>query len=293
MISVKGYLRIAFFLVGLASGFNSEAITVSDTVYINRGEMMAVDSSYIPYLAFNSTSEFKKLNKRLHVSIGDSLRLTIINTDSVDHGFDIKYYSGLSTVIQPLDSATVTFTFPAIGAHIYYDPTNSEGYRYMGLAGMIVVEDPNSSSTSFYWNIKDHQKSFNETIGQGLAVDWSEYYPDYFTINGNSNPHINDDSDARVVGNVGDTILIYMVNTGQSLHSLHYHGYHSEIKYSSKFPTHVGRLKDTFAIPSMETVLVELIPHQLGEFPVHDHNLVAVSGGNIYPNGMFLTMLIN
>ena len=126
----------------------------------------------------------------------------------------------------------------------------------------------------------------------GNTVDWTTYYPDYFTINGNSNPHINADASARVVGNVGDTINIYMVNTGQSLHSIHFHGYHSEILDSSKFPNHIGRSKDTFGIHSMELVVVQMIPHQVGEYPVHDHNLVAVSGGNIYPNGMFLTMLI-
>jgi len=43
----------------------------------------------------------------------------------------------------------------------------------------------------------------------------------------------------------------------------------------------------------MELVIVEIVPHQVGEYPVHDHNLVAVSGGNIYPNGMFLTILID
>ncbi|MFT5183641.1 MAG: hypothetical protein ACI84C_000767, partial [Flavobacteriales bacterium] len=71
-----------------------------------------------------------------------------------------------------------------------------------------------------------------------------------------------------------------------------YHGYHAEIIESTKFPSHVGRNKDTFAIYSMEIVVVELVPFQTGEYPVHDHNLVAVSGGNVYPNGMFLTIRI-
>jgi hypothetical protein len=42
----------------------------------------------------------------------------------------------------------------------------------------------------------------------------------------------------------------------------------------------------------MEGSVFRLIPDQPGEFPVHDHNLVATTGGNIYPLGMFLTMMI-
>ncbi len=76
------------------------------------------------------------------------------------------------------------------------------------------------------------------------------------------------------------------------IHSLHFHGYHLKIVFSSKTPSNVGRLKDTFPVHSMESIILELIPDQVGEYPVHDHNLVAVSGGNIYPNGMFLTLLI-
>jgi len=52
-------------------------------------------------------------------------------------------------------------------------------------------------------------------------------------------------------------------------------------------------MKDTFPVYSMETVVLELVPNQVGEYPVHDHNLVAVSGASMYPNGMFLTLLID
>ena len=120
----------------------------------------------------------------------------------------------------------------------------------------------------------------------------NNYYPDYFTVNGKSNPDINNDADARVIGGVGDTIRIYIANTGQSIHSMHFHGYHLRILYSSENVTHVDRSKDTFPIKSMETLVLELVPDKVGEYPVHDHNLVAVTGGGIYPNGMFLTMLI-
>lgn len=286
------YHKLVLFVL-FFSAFRSQATLIEDTVYINRGLMMTVDSVYIPYLAFNPSATFEVENKRLFLNANDSIALTIINTDSITHGFDIKYYNGIATTIPAFGSANVQFGFSNAGAHIYYDPTNAEAYRYMGLGGMIVVKDPTTGAQRFFWNMKEHQSSYNLALDQGISVDWNEYYPDYFTINGRSNPWINSDTNARVVGSVGDTLLIYMVNTGQSLHSLHFHGYHLSIEQSSKFPNHVGRSKDTFAVHSMEVVVLELIPNQVGEYPVHDHNLVAVSGGNLYPNGMFLTLLID
>jgi hypothetical protein len=293
MRTARNLSRVALFVVGVVTSFQVTGTVVEDTVYINRGQMLAVDSTYIPYYAFNATSVFDKENKRLSLLVGDTMSLTVINTDSLTHGFDIKGYVAIDTLITAYDTAIVSFTYLEMGVHIYYDHSNGEGYRYMGLGGMITVTDPSASASYFYWNMKEHQKSFNQDVDAGLPVDWTTFYPEYFTINGNSNPHINTDPFARVVGNVSDTIHIYMVNTGQSLHSIHFHGYHSEIIYSTKFPSHVGRSKDTFPIYSMEAVLIELVPDQVGEFPVHDHNLVAVSGANIYPNGMFLTILID
>ena len=85
---------------------------------------------------------------------------------------------------------------------------------------------------------------------------------------------------------------MYITNTGLSIHSLHFHRYHASIKYSSKNATHVNREKDTFPIYPLETIVLQIVPDKEGEFPIHDHNLVAVMGNNIYPNGMFTTILI-
>ena len=277
--------------MGLSFFVESNATSVNDTLYINRGSLLTVDSINSPYLSYNATPVFDKENTRIIININDTVNLVIINNDSLSHGFDIKRYNNIDTIIAPYDTANLSFSFQSEGGFIYYDHGGNN--RYMGLGGMIVIKDPSKSSKDFYWNIKEHQVSFSNAIEQGNGVDWSTFYPDYFTINGNSNPYINLDTNARVKGNIGDTITIYMVNTGNSIHSIHFHGYHAEIKFSSKFPNHVERSKDTFPIYSMEVVVIELVPDKVGEYPVHDHNLVAVSGGKIYPNGMFVTLFID
>ncbi|MFT5969981.1 MAG: FtsP/CotA-like multicopper oxidase with cupredoxin domain [Flavobacteriales bacterium] len=264
--------------------------TVSKTLYVNKGLYTAIDSSQFPFEAFNSSASFIAENTRLIIDVNDSLMLTIINTDSVAHGFAIKDYLELSEPIMPGDTFYAKCSFSTPGIHLYFDNVNYPNNTYMGLAGMIVVT--NDNYPRFFWNIKEHEKELTTRVSNGESPTFENYNPDFFTINGNSNPNINLDSNARVSGIVGDTIRIYIANTGQSIHSIHFHGYHFTVVSSTKFPSHKGRSKDTFPIYSMEGLILELIPDQPGEYPVHDHNLSAVSGGKHYPNGMFLTMLI-
>lgn len=252
--------------------------------------MTTVDANTFTYYAFNATPTFNQTNARIQIAPGDSLYISVVNTDVIEHGFNITNTVGYGTTIPAGDTVTIPTLFSDFGAHIFYDSLNYPTFRYMGLGGMIVVDATNYSS--FYWNIKTHLGIWNDSLENGYTVDWSTYYPDYYTINGNSNPDINADADAKVVGNVGDTIRIYIANTGQSIHSLHFHGYHLTILNADIHQAHVGRSKDTFPIKSMEVLILELVPDKPGEYPVHDHNLVAVTGGGMYPNGMVLTMLI-
>jgi hypothetical protein len=284
---IKGLILFVVFCSVCAA---SRAAVVYDTVYINKGQFTTIDTTYFAYYTFNDSDNFNKTNSRLQLGLNDSLYLLIINTDIDTHGFNVTNTLGYNATIPPGDSAIVAMQFSQMGVYIFYDEFNYPNYMYMGAGAMLIVDD--FSGARFFWNIKDHQAEWNDTLDNGYIVDWTQYYPNYFTVNGLSNPFINDDVAARVTGNVGDTIRIYITNTGQGIHSLHFHGYHLKIIYSSESTAHTGREKDTFPIKSMESMILELVPDKPGEYPVHDHNLVAVTGGNIYPNGMFLTMLI-
>ena len=125
-----------------------------------------------------------------------------------------------------------------------------------------------------------------------MPVDWNAYRPDYFTINGRSFPDLQLDPTATILQNVGDTIFIFVANTGRAKHSLHFHGFHPEVIYSSDPWIQVGSAKDTWPMKPMSALLLQLVPDKLGRYSVHDHNLVAVSGGGVHPNGMFTIMEI-
>mgnify|MGYP000129654495 CR=1 FL=1 len=281
---------ILFFSVLFLFSNQSKAVTVNKKIFIVSDSLESVGGTKFPYRTFNETAVFSETNARIELTIFDSLSLWVVNKDSITHNFNIIGFNGLLQSIPSNDSILVGVKFNTIGNYIFHDPLNFPVQTYLGLAGMIVVK--NDVHNSFYWNIKEHDSTWNVNLVNNNIVDWTTYDPKYFTINGNSNPNINLDTDARITGNVGDTIIVYIANTGQSIHSMHFHGYHATILFSSKNGNHVGRSKDTFPLYAMESVILQIVPDKPGEYPVHDHNLVAVTGNNIYPNGMFTTLLI-
>ena len=277
------------FMLFLLLTTKAEAATVNTSLYILRDSIHFDNGTSLPYATFNATNSYNATNARIVVDLGDQLDLWVYNFDTDVHEFRILGQT--STVSIPSgDSAQVLYNCNTEGVYIFHDPMNFPDNASVGLSGMLVVK--NTTHAGFFWNIKEHQVGYNSTVFAGSSPDWMTYYPEHFTINGVSNPNINNDPSARVVGNVNDTIYIYMANTGQSIHSMHLHGYHATIVYSSKDPSHAGWSKDSMPIFPSETMVLELVPNQPGEYPVHDHNLIGTTGGNLYPQGMFTTLLI-
>lgn len=282
--------RFLFLLTGLCCYVNVQAGIVHQALYLNRGLFTTVNGTTFPYLAFNNTASFSSGNHVIDLLPGDEVILKVINNDTAIHGFAIKGYPAINFTISPGDSVSDTLVFNEEALYIYYDSYRYPDFRYMGAAGMICVSNT-PPSKKFYWNIKEHQTVYNEELANGNPVSWKNYDPDYFTINGLSHPDLQQDSTARVTAAVGDTVRIFMVNTGQSAHSIHFHGFHCKVLFSTQSYQN-GWIKDTFPLKSMEGMVLEMIPDKTGEYSVHDHNLIAVSGGGIHPNGMFIIMKI-
>jgi len=258
-------------------------------LYVYSGNLIAVNDSLIPILSIHTVDAFSQENIKILVDVNDTLSLWVVNKDNFPHDFRIKGMMG-NISINPNDSSFIQWSFPKVGVYTYFDSLDYPKNTYLGLSGMIVVKD--KIEKSFYWNIKEFDSKWNEQLIKGQSVNWTNYSPNYFTINGRSNPKIDLDPKARITGEVGDTLILYITNTGQSIHSLHLHGYHATILFSSKSPMHQGREKDTHPVFPMESIVLQIVPDKPGIYPVHDHNLVAASANNFYPNGMFTTMKI-
>ena len=283
--------KIFLTLCGIALFVNCDASIINKNLFINNGEFITVKLTDFPFLVYNETEEFSSLNVVFNCSTSDSILFNIHNNDVITHGFAIKGFGGTPITIVAGDSATFTFYSTEEKIFIYYDQLNYPENRYMGLGGMICVN--NSSSKKYYWNLKEHQTEFNNDIASGLTVDWNNYVPDYFTINSRSYPNTQTDTSAAIVANVGDTVLIFITNTGQSEHSIHFHGFHCRVLYSTGNRIRKDWVKDTWPIEQMEGVVLELIPDKPGRYSVHDHNLLAMAGGGTHPYGMFLIIEIN
>jgi FtsP/CotA-like multicopper oxidase with cupredoxin domain len=267
-----------------------KATKVFQNLFINRGTLTTVKNTTFPFLAFNSTSIYNSLNAVVSCIKNDTLIITVTNNDTTLHGFTVKNYPGISYTINPSANITCTVIPTQRCIYTYYDHVAYPRNRYLGLAGMIAVKDK-ASDKVYYWNLKEHLTTFNQQLGYG--VNWNNYYPDYFTINGKSYADVQLDPTAKIQNQVGDTVYIYVQNTGQSMHSLHFHGFHPKTIFTDCKIIKPDWSKDTWGMFAMDAMVLRLIPDKTGKYSVHDHNLVAVTGGNTHPNGMFTIMQIN
>ncbi len=266
----------------------AKAEVKSSKLYINRGEISfhPLGFNAFPFLSFNSSDTFSPKNEFIEILPGDTLVLTILNQDTAQHNIVFDGLSLSTGIIQAFDSVVLNIQPDTNRIIRFFD--SQERYRLLGLKSFIKVwDDP---ANYFIWNLNELQSNFNFAIANGLSVDVDSFKPDYFTINDHTHPKISQDSTAKVIGNVGDTILIFVINSGFMYHAIHFHGYHVDILQSSKSPELVGRNKDSIPIKPAEYQVYLLIPHQEGKYPVHDHNLVATTGGGNYPNGMMVMM---
>jgi FtsP/CotA-like multicopper oxidase with cupredoxin domain len=261
-------------------------------LYINRGIFTTVKNTTFPFLAFNKDTLFNQLNETIIVDIGDTISFVVVNNDTAHHGFSIKNSSVNINSINPGDSVQVVFTSSEHSAFIYYDNLQFPKFSYLGLSGIIYFK-PSGANKNYFWNIKEHQTSFSSTLAAGGNVNWNNYQPDYYTINSKSFPDLQVDSLAKINAHVGDTIYIVAANTGHSAHSLHFHGFHTESIFTDAKKLKNYWVKDTWGMFSMDIFVMKMVPDKPGKYSVHDHNLVAVTGGNTHPNGMFTIMEIN
>lgn len=266
---------------------NQAVAMVTDTLYINR-DTLNLGSFLTHFAVFNSEDSFTPANSIIRAEVNELIETTIINSDTLQHTFTID---GVTTtgIINPGDTATVSYSLSNEGTYRFYSDV-SYGYLLSASSQIFITDRTNET---FFWNLFDQSNSLSEDIALlNVSSAPSNYFSNIYTINNRIYPDIQNDTTAIVTGNVGDTILISVLNSGKMAHSLHFHGYHVKIINYSKNPSWIGRIKDSVPIDAYESCTLELVPHQPGMFPVHDHNLFAVNTGG-YPGGMITTLIIS
>ncbi len=276
---------VAFILSLLTFGLGySQVDTVN--MYINTGYTKTIDGKLVFAKCFNPTDSFDFDAQVFRIKPG-LVHLRIHNTDTITHFLRVGEIAKTEK-INPNSIGGITMGIYEPGAT--YLASLEKDQLYLGLNAMLVAEE--SRVGHFFWNLKEFQTTFNSAIEQGNSIGFDDYKPNYFLINGKSFPELESDTLAKIRGAVGDTLTLFVHNTGNSVHSIHFHGYHFKILKSSRTTHVVGWEKDTYPIHKGELVVLQFVPDKPGEYPIHDHNLVAITANNIYPNGMFTTMVI-
>lgn len=253
-----------------------------DTLYIVKGQR-TYGSSTMNQLGFSSSSLFENAPALIHGQLGDTLYLSIYNFDSNYHRVQFSSFTQNTDSIEP--GGVFQYTLPLTGEGIYefHDDLGDGISKYMGLYGVLEI---GLKHPTFYWQL-------SETDTNWTTANWdmnNTYQPQYFSINHRNAPETMTDSIGAVTGSVGDTILIAIANHGMMKHAIHFHGYHCTIIFDSKDQGRLGWIKETFPVDIGAQMILRLIPDQPGDYPVHDHNLMAVLGAGEYIKGM-MTMI--
>lgn len=277
-------------VICIAGSIKANATQWADTLFINPG-IISLDTNGqadFPYIAFNKSPQFDQHNYFSNVNPGTTLQLTITNNDSMAHTIFIS--NGQFSTGPVLPGQSVTLNLGSLNQGVYGIYDSLEINRFLGLSTFFVIWE--NLDKDFYWHLNEHQSTWNDSIRNGETVDTDSFAPDYFSINDQVHPQIMSDTLARVTGNVGDSILIFVHNSGKMSHAVHFHGYHVIILFSNGNALDVGREKDSIPILPGASQVYLLVPFQDGIYPVHDHNLIATTGGGNYPSGMMVMMNI-
>lgn len=283
--------RIALVCILLGMGHLVYGVQKQAELHINAGKAQYMDSIHIPALSYNSSSTFSQKSMVVFLEIDDTITFQVTNNTIKEHG--IQFHSSSKDVlVKPGATSSITLNFKKPGVFEGVDHSSVEA-QYMGLK-MLVIVSPSKAEyvKTFVWCLRDFERDLCKKVDAGGAFKLAKYKPDYFAINGLIYPENMDDTLSTITGKVGDKIRIVMYGAGMAAHSIHFHGYHVKVLSSNKHSKKVGLIKDTVPVKRGEIIELELVPHQPGQYPVHNHNLAAVMSGGMYPNGQFSIMTI-
>lgn len=256
-----------------------------DTLFINR-DTLTITPVFFQKCSFNTSSVFNIKNAVIDIPLGEEKEFIVFNNDITNHEVNIPNTSG-NEIIAPDEAVLIVISNLDYGTHLMYIESSVGNFLGAGVTIRVGVE-----GKKYAWDLWDQDPELTEGFGNGTYSSLPEVYrPRLFTINGGVEP-MEMSSEAMVMGNVGDTIVISIVNTGNMIHPLHFHGYHVEIIQATIQTETVGWSKDSFPVMVKEAMTIRLVPHQPGEFPVHNHNLIATLFNNGYPKGMVTMLMI-
>lgn len=232
------------------------------------------------------------------VNEGDTVNITVYNHRNALHNFVIKNVTTDATAIAANNGSKVySFTAPAAGSYVYSDTLNNNINREMGLYGSFIVRPADNSNTAWTggaaytydrtWVIGEMDKPrWNDIASTGGTVTATTYKPNYFMINGQGGFDAMMNNNTMIMGTLGQTTLVRIVNAGQFSHSLHFHGNHFKVLSINgvRQPAPFEEW-DTINVAPLSTAEVLYTINQTGNYPMHVHTAQAECANGVYLNG--------
>ena len=256
--------------------------SVPDTLWLHAGEIRLAGDT-MPALRCTAGPEWDSLNVSLNLPVMEAQEVVLVNGDTVDHIFMLEA-PGFEPV--PLAAGLSTpMVWPALEAGSYRYHLATERGHVLGASGLLCVGY--DDLPHYHWNLGDWEPDRMLDVADGGTVDpAAPYVPRQFTVNDRVHPTTLDDPNGHVQIGVGTSCYITIANQGSMDHVLHFHGFHVEVLASTHHAERVGWTKDTMPFLRGEVTIVRLDAFQAGTYPVHNHNLIAVTNAGLYPGGM-------
>ncbi|WP_239618941.1 multicopper oxidase domain-containing protein [Cohnella mopanensis] len=243
---------------------------------------------------------------------GDAVEITLTNIGPKKSGIKrlahTIHFHGLDTdqandgvphtsqAIQVGESFTYKFTASHAGTYFYHCHVDTVEHLQMGMYGAFVVKAKGGANQAwtggpvydkdYVFLLNEIDPVWHQAVEEGKAYDRTNYQPRYWTINGKAYPDTEEDPTASISGEVGEKVLIRMINAGYQSHSFHMHGYHFQVIASDGRPLPEPLTKDTILIGPGERYDLLVTFDQAGSFPFHSHNIVDNTNDGAYPGGL-------
>lgn len=285
------------------------------TLYATDGTLIAPDGQrlYIwGYSDQNRPGTATLPGPLLRVKEGEQVRLILVNLGpSLEkgvqarhtihlHGLDVDTANdGVPHTSADLgvgDSFTYSFTAPHAGTYWYHCHVDTVEHLQMGMYGALVVMP--ADNTRRAWSggpvydrevtmvLSEVDPVWHKAVHSRQAYDKSDYRPKYHLINGKAFPEVAVDPKSIITGEVGDHVLVRLLNTGYTWKSMHLHGFHFQVIASDGRPLQAPLNKDTLSLAPGERYDILVHLDKKGAYPFHSHVILDNLNNGAYPGGL-------
>ncbi|HYF79342.1 MAG TPA: multicopper oxidase domain-containing protein [Symbiobacteriaceae bacterium] len=249
---------------------------------------------------------------RLRVNEGERVNITLVNIGpSIQkgtkaqhtihlHGLDVDQANDgvphTSLQLNVGEEFTYTWTATHAGTYWYHCHVDTIEHLQMGMYGAIVVMPKDGSNRAWTGGpefdrevtmvLSEADPAWHGAVETRKAYGREAFKPRYHLINGKGFPDVASDPESVVAGEVGETVLVRLINAGYTWRSMHMHGFHFKVIASDGRPMPFAWEKDTLSIAPGERYDILVTLDKKGAYPFHSHAIVDNLNAGVYPGGM-------